>query len=159
MVMSPLVEEKQPDLVVGAIIVNHGGDILLIQQKKWRDQYSCFVGGHIKRGETKVEALRREIREEVDIDITDCKSIGDEELIQQNDFGEPIHYVFFNYVCFVNSSYFHYEEGGEIEDAKWEMPERAVDIVIESNKTILQKLLHEGILGSTSGKRRAMAKV
>lgn len=152
----PSAEERQPDVAVGAIIENPWGEILLIKQKKWGDQYSCFVGGHIKRGETKLAALRREVREEVDIEIGSCEFINEDEFIEPNN-PEDIHYIFYNYLCPVNSSHFYCEEGGEIDYAEWVMPERAVELVLERNRPILQKLLETGTLGSTSGKRTALA--
>lgn len=62
--------EKPTIQVVGAAIINDKGELLCAQRGygsligKWE-----FPGGKIKKGETDQEALKREIREELDIEI------------------------------------------------------------------------------------------
>ena len=58
--------ERKTDIVVGAIIINED-KLLLIHHKKtgkWLPP-----GGHIEANETPDSALKREVREELDIDI------------------------------------------------------------------------------------------
>ena len=52
-------------------IIRHDGRLIIIQRAKtvpvplaW-----CFPGGHIEEGETQAEALVREMREEIDVDV------------------------------------------------------------------------------------------
>lgn len=65
-------ENKKHHQVVAAIIVDNG-EILCMQRGKTKFEYTSFKwefpGGKIEPGETPEEALRREIREEMSMDI------------------------------------------------------------------------------------------
>lgn len=58
--------------VVAAILME-GGDILCMQRKKGRYGYLSykyeFPGGKVEAGESREEALERELREELDLDV------------------------------------------------------------------------------------------
>jgi 8-oxo-dGTP diphosphatase len=60
-------------IVVAAIITNNNNKILCVQRKKSKYDYISFKyefpGGKVEPGETKEEAIIREIKEELDIDI------------------------------------------------------------------------------------------
>ena len=57
-----------PEPTVGGLIVNNEGKILLAKSHKWFDKYT-LPGGHIEIGETMEEALKREVKEEVGLDV------------------------------------------------------------------------------------------
>jgi len=52
----------------GAVIVDADDRILLVQSQKWDGKYS-IAGGHIEFGEPLADALVREVREELGIDV------------------------------------------------------------------------------------------
>ena len=66
-----------PIVGVEAMIVNDDNEILLLKRNnppvkgEW-----WFAGGRIKKGETFEEALRREVKEETDLDIDIIRFIG-----------------------------------------------------------------------------------
>lgn len=68
--------DKQTLKVVGAAIINSNNEVLCAQRgygalaDKWE-----FPGGKIEKGETDQQALVREIKEELDIEIEVCDSI------------------------------------------------------------------------------------
>lgn len=86
--------------IVGALLVSKDDHLLLgYKDPKWGGRYSdCWVlpGGGVDEGETDLEALYREIKEEVDVDISPYESIliddsltGENETIH-NVTGEPV---------------------------------------------------------------------
>jgi len=86
--------------IVGSLLVSQDSHVLLgYKDPKWGGRYSdCWVvpGGGVDKGESDIEALYREIKEEVGLDITPYESIliddsltGDNETIH-NVTGEPV---------------------------------------------------------------------
>jgi len=65
---------------VAAIILNKKNEILLVNHRKNKKSYWLFPGGGVEYGETFVEALKRELKEELSLDKV---SVG--ELIFLND--------------------------------------------------------------------------
>lgn len=67
--------------IAGCIIINKNNEILL--QKKTQDYkypgHWCLFGGEIEGSETPEEAIIRELKEELGIDITDVKKIKESD--------------------------------------------------------------------------------
>lgn len=61
-------EKKYPKVVVGAFIFNDHNELFLMKSPKWRDQYIC-PGGAVELGETLTDAVKREVKEETDMEI------------------------------------------------------------------------------------------
>ena len=63
-------------LVVGALLVRDGRVLLAHRStaKQWYPNVWDLVGGHVEAGETPVDALRREVQEELGVTIGD---VGD----------------------------------------------------------------------------------
>ena len=59
---------------VGALIFNARGEVLMIRTHKWSGLWG-IPGGKIKWGETSEAALRREIKEETNLKVTDIKFV------------------------------------------------------------------------------------
>ncbi len=88
-----------PEPIVGALILNQKNEILLIQQAKWNDQY-CIPGGHVEYKESIEEAIKREVREEVGIDIEVVELLGVQDNINSEFFHKKgKHFIFLDYLC------------------------------------------------------------
>jgi phosphoglycolate phosphatase-like HAD superfamily hydrolase/ADP-ribose pyrophosphatase YjhB (NUDIX family) len=92
-------EESHPPIVtVGGLIYNDAGQVLMIRTHKWSNLWG-IPGGKIKWGETSVEALRREIKEETDLAATDIEFVLVQDCIHSKEFYRDAHFVLLNYTC------------------------------------------------------------
>lgn len=96
-----MTKQKYPEPTVGALIFNQEGEILLVASPKWRGKY-VIPGGHIETGETIEQALKREVKEETNLDVFDIKFISFQEFIYNEDFHEKRHFIFLDYACKTN---------------------------------------------------------
>jgi nucleoside triphosphatase len=94
--------QHYPEPTVGALILNPRGEVLLMRSHKWWDRY-VIPGGHIELGETMNDALRREIKEEMGLDIYEPILIGFQEFIYDDAFWKKRHFIFFDYACRTDS--------------------------------------------------------
>src|SRR5204862_7124385 len=62
-------------------------------------QLSGSPGGKIKLGESAVDALRREIKEETDLGIDDIRFVLVQDCIHSREFYRDAHFVLLNYTC------------------------------------------------------------
>jgi phosphoglycolate phosphatase-like HAD superfamily hydrolase/ADP-ribose pyrophosphatase YjhB (NUDIX family) len=91
-------DKKQPIVTVGALIFNEQGEALMVQTHKWSDLWG-IPGGKTRFGETSVDALRREIKEETDLEITDVEFVLVQDCINSREFYREAHFVLLNYTC------------------------------------------------------------
>ena len=90
--------ESPPLATVGALILNGAGEVLLIRTHKWSNKWG-IPGGKIKWGETSITALRREIKEETGLKVTDIKFLLVQDCIHSKEFYRDAHFVLLNYTC------------------------------------------------------------
>ncbi len=91
-------ESRAPIVTVGALIANHKGEVLMVRTHKWSNLWG-IPGGKIKWGEPAVEALRREIKEETNLEISDIKFGLAQDCIHSKEFYRDAHFVLLNYTC------------------------------------------------------------
>ncbi|MGD0208115.1 MAG: NUDIX domain-containing protein [Verrucomicrobiota bacterium] len=92
-------EETHPPLAtVGALIFNGAGAVLMIRTHKWSNLWG-IPGGKIKWGEPSEAALRREIKEETGLDVTDIEFVLVQDCIHSREFYRDAHFVLLNYTC------------------------------------------------------------
>ena len=90
--------ELQPVVTVGALIFNHDGRVLMIRTQKWSHLWG-IPGGKIKFGENSIDALRRELKEETNLAITDIEFVLAQDCIHSREFYRDAHFVLLNYTC------------------------------------------------------------
>ena len=135
--------KEYPKVVVGSLIVNDEGDILLIKSYKWNngDIYS-IPGGHIELGETIEHAVKREIKEEVGLDVNLEKILFVQEAINPKEYHkEGKHFIFLECICASKSKQVKLDNK-EMQDSIWTSPKKALDLELDqyTRKFILEYL-------------------
>jgi nucleoside triphosphatase len=95
-------EQQFPEPTVGALIFNDQDQLLIVKTHKWHGNYT-IPGGHVELGEHLIEALEREIREETGLLLRDAKFVCYQEFVYDECFWQDKHFVFFDFLCRVNS--------------------------------------------------------
>jgi phosphoglycolate phosphatase-like HAD superfamily hydrolase/ADP-ribose pyrophosphatase YjhB (NUDIX family) len=90
--------DARPVVTVGALIFNAAGEVLMVRTHKWSDLWG-IPGGKVKWGEASEAALRREIKEETDLDVTDIKFVLVQDCIHSKEFYRDAHFVLLNYTA------------------------------------------------------------
>jgi 8-oxo-dGTP diphosphatase len=123
--------DKGPRVVVSAIIRNEGKLLLTKEILEDGKEYWIFPGGGVKFGESLEEAVKREINEELGIEIEIEKLLGFKESIHTN---HNYHSVIFFFLVkprgnftindgkILGASYFSLEEAKDlnlVESARW----------------------------------------
>jgi len=129
-----------PEPTVGALIVDKEGKILLTKSHKWFDKYT-LPGGHIEVGETMKEAVAREVREEVGLDVEVAEMLLMQEAIFAEEFWKRKHFIFFDFLCKSKDQRVKLD-GRELQEYVWEYPGAAFRLNLDSfTKKTLEKYL------------------
>ncbi len=91
-------ESHLPVATVGGLIFNARGEVLMIRTHKWSNLWG-IPGGKIKWGETADEALRRELKEETGLEVTDIRFVLVQDCIHSKEFYREAHFILLNYTC------------------------------------------------------------
>jgi nucleoside triphosphatase len=122
--------QSYPEATVGALIVNDKGEILLVRSYKWGNKYTV-PGGHIELGERSEAAIKREVKEEVGLDVEPVKLLLVQEAIFPVDYVKHEHYIFMDYLCRSKSSAVKVDRE-EIQEHLWVEPDHALELELES---------------------------
>ena len=120
-----MADKKTPDVIVGALMVNPRGEVLLWRSAKWLGAM-VMPGGRVERGESVAQALERELYEETGLPIFDIQFLGYQESIDASDYYKPRHMLLLDFACKVNAT--------ELPNLKkdrefvWAAPERALEL-------------------------------
>jgi len=119
-----------PEPTVGGLIRREDGKILLCDSHKWPGLYTV-PGGHVELGETCEDALVREIKEEVGLDIKVTELLSIQQVIYPKEFWKRAHFIFFDYLCTVEGSQTPKVDSNEIQGTIWVTPRDALKLNID----------------------------
>ena len=117
-----------PEPTVGALIFNPEEKLFLMRSHKWRGKY-VIPGGHIELGEKMETALKREVKEETNLEIRDVQFLLFQEFIFGESYWHKGHYIFFDFMCRTDSVDVKLNE--EAEEYIWTSIEEALNLPVE----------------------------
>ena len=139
-----------PEPTVGALIVNQQGKILLARSHKWFDKYT-LPGGHIEVGESMADAVRREVKEEVGLDVEVVEMLLAQEAIFAPEFYKKKHFIFIDFYCKSKDQQVKLDQN-DIQDYTWVYPGAAYNLKLDSfTRKTLDRYLKRGYSSSPSG--------
>lgn len=92
---------ERPLVTVGALIIAPDGEILLVRSKKWSDLYS-IPGGKVEWGETREEAIRREVEEETHLRLSEVRFACVQDCIFSPHFWQKKHFVMNDFIAYLD---------------------------------------------------------
>ena len=134
----------RPIATVGALIHDGGGNVLMIRTHTWSDMWG-IPGGKIERGESSEDALKREIMEETNLEISDIRFVMNQDCINSTEFYRPEHFILLNYLAKASTHEVTLNE--EAEDFRWFTVDDALKLELNSaTKILLQRVINEKLL-------------
>ena len=80
------------------LVWNEDDQVLMVRTQKWSGLWG-IPGGKIKFGEPSLDALKREIKEETNLDIVNISFALVQDCIHSKQFYRDAHFVLLNYTC------------------------------------------------------------
>ncbi|MBU2053174.1 MAG: NUDIX domain-containing protein [Nanoarchaeota archaeon] len=122
---------------VGAIIHNNEGRIFLMTSPKWKGW--IIPGGEIESDETEEQSLKREILEELGIEIEDITRVGEKIKKAERDFYDSnveFHFIDF----FARAKQTNITPNEEISDYGWFTIDEALQLnLLDTTKELIEK--------------------
>ena len=136
------VSEAQPVVTVGALIFNSCHEVLMIRTHKWSNLWG-IPGGKVKWGENSLDALRREVEEETNLQVNDVQFALVQDCIHSKEFYRDAHFVLLNYTCRCEEP-FEVRLNEEANDHRWVAPAAALQMDLNApTRVLLEAVLKE----------------
>lgn len=105
------------EVAVGPFILNDKNELLLFTSPKWKNEW-IVPGGHVDPGETLEDAVIRETKEEIGVDIEVIEQFNiSQSFVSPPEFKRNAHFLFIDFVARLKSDKFVFND--EISDYKW----------------------------------------
>ena len=135
---------ERPVATVGALIHDGAGNILMVRTHKWANKWG-IPGGKIERGEASEDALKREIREETRLEISDMRFVMVQDCIDSPEFYRSEHFLLLNYLAKADSHEVTLND--EAEEFAWVTMEQALELDLNTaTKILLDRVINEKLL-------------
>jgi phosphoglycolate phosphatase-like HAD superfamily hydrolase/8-oxo-dGTP pyrophosphatase MutT (NUDIX family) len=135
-----------PVATVGALVHDDVGRVLMIRTHKWSNLWG-IPGGKIRRGETSIAALQREIREETALEIDRIRFALVQDCIDSEQFERPEHFLLLNYIARAGSTDVVLND--EAEEFRWVTPADALALELNHpTRFLLVESIERGLLDS-----------
>lgn len=108
----------------GTLILNDQDDIFLMKSPKWENQW-LIPGGKVEKGDSMKETVRKEVKEETDLEVTDIEFLEAKDGGNPDDFERDTHFIFLNFVCKAETEDVELDQREAVE-YKWIDPREAL---------------------------------
>lgn len=125
-------DTEYPEPVTGALILNEKDEIFLMKSPKWDNQW-LVPGGHVEKGEKIKKCVKREVKEEVGLDVNDVDFVTVLEGMPEK-FERDTHFIFLNYSCRAENQKVELDNREAVEHV-WINPEEALESDLEINRS------------------------
>lgn len=122
-----------PRVVVGVLVYNDRGEVLLATSHKWKGRW-IVIGGHLDWGETIEDAVRRETREETGLKVSDIEMVCFQESIFPDEYHDKRHFVFLDFSCRMAGGDVRLNH--ELQKHVWVKPEEALKLDLNKSTRI-----------------------
>ncbi len=137
-----MVDKRYPIPAVAALIAAPDERVLIVRTVKWSGLWGV-PGGKVDYGETLEAALRREMREEVGLELHDIRFAFNSELIEDEKFHKPMHFVSAEYLA--RSVHTDVVINSEIESFAWVAVREALEYPVNRyTRVLLEYALERG---------------
>jgi len=123
--------QTHPIPAIGAFILNDKNEILLAKSFKWEGYY-CVPGGRVEIGEKVEETVKKEVKEEVGLTVTDIHFLCIADAIFPKNFFKKRHFIFLDYLCRVHGNQTVKLDEDELQSYIWINLEESLKLNIES---------------------------
>jgi len=140
-------DRRRPVATVGALIEDEEDRVLMIRTHKWGHLWG-IPGGKIERGEGAELALKREIREETNLEVEDIRFVMVQDCIDSEEFERSEHFLLLNYVVRRISGEVILND--EAQEFRWVTTADALDLDLnQPTRVLLREALKANLIGQT----------